>query len=139
MCAVSLCVIALWLAGCLCALCGWLVACVLAARALQMSLLPLSLLSTTSFPSHCQTCPRTPAGMKLFGVGFCASLLGVGITNGLMGVRQMLDPSFMPLNPPQVRLLCACCVPAVLLRSKYISIIYMLLCHCLSCSKSLNK
>ena len=41
--------------------------------------------------------------MKLFGVGFCASLLGVGITNTLMGVRQMLDPSFMPLNPPQVR------------------------------------
>lgn len=40
--------------------------------------------------------------MKLFGVGFCASLLGVGITNTLMGVRQMLDPSFVPLNPPQV-------------------------------------
>ena len=44
-----------------------------------------------------------PAGIKLFGVGFCASLLGVGITNSLMAVRQMLDPSFMPLNPPQVR------------------------------------
>ena len=46
--------------------------------------------------------PRPAAGTKLFGVGFCASLLGVGITNGLMGVRQMLDPSFVPLNPPQV-------------------------------------
>lgn len=43
-----------------------------------------------------------PAGMKLFGVGFFASLLGVGMTNTLMGVRQMLDPSFVPLNPPQV-------------------------------------
>jgi len=43
------------------------------------------------------------AGMKLFGVGFFASLLGVGITNTLTGVRQMLDPAFVPLNPPQVR------------------------------------
>lgn len=40
-------------------------------------------------------------GMKLFGVGCCASLLGVGITNALMAVRQTLDPSFVPLNPPQ--------------------------------------
>ncbi|KAL4434804.1 hypothetical protein ABPG77_005331 [Micractinium sp. CCAP 211/92] len=40
-------------------------------------------------------------GMKLFGVGFFASLLGVGMTNALMAVRQMLDPSFVPLNPPQ--------------------------------------
>lgn len=40
--------------------------------------------------------------MKLFGVGFFASLLGVGMTNALMAVRQMLDPSFVPLNPPQV-------------------------------------
>jgi hypothetical protein len=40
-------------------------------------------------------------GMKLFGVGFCASLLGVGITNSLVAVRQMLDPAFVPLNDPQ--------------------------------------
>jgi hypothetical protein len=111
------CCVPLRCAACLCAWspCGWLGACALAARAFLMSLLPLSLLSITSFLSHCQTCPRTLAGMKLFGVGFCASLLGVGITNGLMGVRQMLDPSFMPLNPPQVRpgLCFACATPAV--------------------------
>lgn len=40
--------------------------------------------------------------MKLFGVGFFASLLGVGITNTLVTARQMLDPAFVPLNPPQV-------------------------------------
>lgn len=40
-------------------------------------------------------------GTKLFGVGFFASLLGVGITNTLMAARQMLDPTFVPLNPPQ--------------------------------------
>ena len=51
---------------------------------------------------HAVLCPRG-AGTKLFGVGFCASLLGVGITNALMAARQFLDPSFVPLNPPQVR------------------------------------
>lgn len=40
-------------------------------------------------------------GVKLFGVGFFASLLGVGFTNALIAVRQMLDPSFVPLNDPQ--------------------------------------
>lgn len=40
-------------------------------------------------------------GMKLFAVGFGASLIGVGITNALIGLRQMLDPSFMPLNQAQ--------------------------------------
>lgn len=35
------------------------------------------------------------------GVGMFASMLGVGVTNALMGVRQMLDPTFVPLNPPQ--------------------------------------
>lgn len=35
-------------------------------------------------------------------MGFFASLLGVGITNTLMAARQMLDPTFVPLNPPQV-------------------------------------
>ena len=40
-------------------------------------------------------------GTKLFGVGFFASLLGVGFTNGLILVRQMLDPTFVPLNDPQ--------------------------------------
>ena len=41
-------------------------------------------------------------GLKLLAVGFAASLLGVGITNVLIGARQILDPSFVPLNPPQV-------------------------------------
>jgi hypothetical protein len=40
-------------------------------------------------------------GLKLFGVGFFASLLGVGITNGLVGLRQFMDPTFVPLNDPQ--------------------------------------
>lgn len=40
-------------------------------------------------------------GMKLFGVGFFASILGVGLTNGLITVREMLDPTFAPLNDPQ--------------------------------------
>ncbi|KAK9848846.1 hypothetical protein WJX84_001462 [Apatococcus fuscideae] len=40
-------------------------------------------------------------GLKLLAVGFAASLLGVGITNVLVGFRQFLDPSFIPLNPPQ--------------------------------------
>lgn len=56
-------------------------------------------------PAHTGCISCSHAGTKLFGVGFCASLLGVGITNGLMLARQMLDPSFVPLNPPQVRLL----------------------------------
>lgn len=40
-------------------------------------------------------------GAKLFAVGCCASLLGVGITNTLTAAREMLDPNFVPLNPPQ--------------------------------------
>jgi len=40
-------------------------------------------------------------GAKLFGVGFFASLLGVGLTNGIILARQFLDPSFTPLNDPQ--------------------------------------
>ena len=40
-------------------------------------------------------------GGKLFGVGLFASLLGVGITNALVGVRQFMDPTFIPLNAPQ--------------------------------------
>lgn len=40
-------------------------------------------------------------GGKLFGVGLFASLLGVGITNALVGMRQFLDPTFVPLNAPQ--------------------------------------
>mmetsp|Transcript_18053 Transcript_18053/g.50530 ORF Transcript_18053/g.50530 Transcript_18053/m.50530 type:complete len:412 (+) Transcript_18053:176-1411(+) len=40
-------------------------------------------------------------GLKLLGVGFFASLLGVGMTNGLIGLRQVLDPSFLPPNPAQ--------------------------------------
>ncbi|KXZ56878.1 hypothetical protein GPECTOR_1g792 [Gonium pectorale] len=40
-------------------------------------------------------------GSKLLGVGFCASMIGVGVTNALLGVRQMLDPTFSPPNAPQ--------------------------------------
>lgn len=40
-------------------------------------------------------------GIKLLGVGFAASLLGVGVTNALIAARQLLDPSFTPLNEPQ--------------------------------------
>lgn len=40
-------------------------------------------------------------GTKLLGVGFCASMIGVGVTNALLGVRQMLDPTFKPVNTPQ--------------------------------------
>lgn len=58
------------------------------------------------------------SGTKLFGVGFFASLLGVGITNGLMMARQMLDPTFVPLNPPQVSGRNVCCeVPMAVVAS----------------------
>ena len=40
-------------------------------------------------------------GLKLFGVGLGASMMGVVITNGLVGARCILDPSFVPLNAPQ--------------------------------------
>ena len=40
-------------------------------------------------------------GLKLLGVGFGASLFGVGCTNLLIGVRQLMDPGFAPQNPPQ--------------------------------------
>jgi hypothetical protein len=40
-------------------------------------------------------------GLKLLGVGFGASLVGVGITNALIGLRQLLDPTFLPLNQAQ--------------------------------------
>lgn len=40
-------------------------------------------------------------GSKLLGVGFFASLTGVGITNALIAVRQLADPSWQPLNAPQ--------------------------------------
>ena len=40
-------------------------------------------------------------GLKLFGVGFGASMMGVAVTNGLVAARCMLDPSFVPLNAPQ--------------------------------------
>jgi Protein RETICULATA-related len=41
-------------------------------------------------------------GFKLLLVGFSASMIGVSITNGLTAIRQAIDPSFLPLNPPQV-------------------------------------
>ncbi len=40
-------------------------------------------------------------GLKLFGVGFGASLFGVAITNTLIGLRSALDPTFVPLNQAQ--------------------------------------
>lgn len=40
-------------------------------------------------------------GTKLLGVGFFASLTGVGITNALIALRQILDPAWQPLNAPQ--------------------------------------
>ena len=40
-------------------------------------------------------------GTKLVGVGFGASMLGVGITNALTTVRSMLDSNFKSQNPPQ--------------------------------------
>ncbi|GAX75459.1 hypothetical protein CEUSTIGMA_g2902.t1 [Chlamydomonas eustigma] len=41
-------------------------------------------------------------GSKLIAVGFFASLLGVGITNGLTALRRALDPAWAgPPNPPQ--------------------------------------
>ena len=40
-------------------------------------------------------------GVKLLVVGTGASLVGVGLTNGLIMARQLLDPSWMPANGPQ--------------------------------------
>lgn len=40
-------------------------------------------------------------GIKLSAVGFCASLLGVAVTNAMVELRRRLDPSFRPLNAPQ--------------------------------------
>ena len=40
-------------------------------------------------------------GLKLLGVGFSASLFGVGCTNAIIFVRQQLDSGFHPQNPPQ--------------------------------------
>jgi len=40
-------------------------------------------------------------GIKLFGVGFGASVMGVAVTNGLVAARCALDPSYVPLNAPQ--------------------------------------
>ena len=40
-------------------------------------------------------------GGKLLGVGFGSSLFGVGLTNAITGIKQMLDPDFQPLNKPQ--------------------------------------
>jgi Protein RETICULATA-related len=38
---------------------------------------------------------------KLLAVGTTASLVGVGIVNGLTALRQAADPGWTPLNPPQ--------------------------------------
>lgn len=52
-----------------------------------------------TFGQRCGAVVRN--GAKLFGVGFFASLLGVGLTNGLIAVRELMDPTFVPLNAPQ--------------------------------------
>lgn len=44
---------------------------------------------------------RARRACRLVGVGFCASMIGVGVTNALLGVRQMLDPTFKPVNTAQ--------------------------------------
>lgn len=51
-------------------------------------------------------------GGKLLGVGFGSSLFGVAVTNTLLGLRQLVDPSFTPPNKPQVRLATAVAVYA---------------------------
>ncbi len=40
-------------------------------------------------------------GAKLLGVGFGSSLFGVGLTNAITAIKQILDPDFQPLNKPQ--------------------------------------
>lgn len=40
-------------------------------------------------------------GTKLLAVGTTASLVGVGLVNALIHVRESLDPTWTPLNPPQ--------------------------------------
>lgn len=40
-------------------------------------------------------------GLKLMCVGVGASFFSVAVTNALIGMRQMLDPSFVPLNQAQ--------------------------------------
>lgn len=40
-------------------------------------------------------------GTKLLGVGFCASMIGVGLTNILAALRQALDPNWSLPNKPQ--------------------------------------
>ena len=42
-------------------------------------------------------------GVKLAGVGFGSSLIGVTVTNVIVTARQMLDPNFAPPNAPQAR------------------------------------
>lgn len=73
---------------------GWVVA----GRAGSPPPIPLPIFLTSNRPSVFPPAPPA-AGLKLLGVGFFASMLGVGVTNLLMGVRQMLDPTFVPLNP----------------------------------------
>jgi hypothetical protein len=41
-------------------------------------------------------------GLKLAAVGLIASFIGVAVTNAIVSVRTLLDPSFSPLNAPQV-------------------------------------
>ncbi|KIY99940.1 hypothetical protein MNEG_8023 [Monoraphidium neglectum] len=40
-------------------------------------------------------------GLKLFGVGLGASLVGVVVTNSLIILRTLIDTDFVPLNQPQ--------------------------------------
>eukprot|EP00955_Chlamydomonas_euryale_P020388 216238-Chlamydomonas_euryale.AAC.1 len=40
-------------------------------------------------------------GLKLLGVGFGASMFGVGLTNVLASIKMQLDPTWSPPNQPQ--------------------------------------
>ncbi|KAG1670210.1 hypothetical protein FOA52_014986 [Chlamydomonas sp. UWO 241] len=40
-------------------------------------------------------------GLKLMGVGFGASIFGVGITNGIGALKAQLDPTYKSANAPQ--------------------------------------
>ena len=45
--------------------------------------------------------PRTSQIVQLCICHFNIIAAGVGLTNGLIGLRQVMDPSFVPFNPAQ--------------------------------------
>lgn len=73
---------------------------------------PSSAIGTLFFPPQVQ--PGMPTfslaqrfaavlrnGAKLMGVGMFSSFVGVAVTNTLLGLRALLDPTFSPPNKPQ--------------------------------------